>query len=70
MELFLKDKTHKIGVALETAEADFPRFWRAIGAEGDLDAALAEFRVPHNASRQRLFSPHALARRLARLAGR
>ncbi len=70
IELFLKDKTHKIGVALETAEADFPRFWRAIGAEGDLDAALAEFRVPYNASKQRLFSPRALVQRLARLVGR
>lgn len=38
---------------LETAEQDWATFWRWIGAEGDFAAALAEWRVRHNASQQR-----------------
>lgn len=44
---FLKDKEH-IHVRMEHIDEDFPEFWRAIGAEGDLDAALAEFKAQHN----------------------
>ncbi|MBP6313507.1 MAG: hypothetical protein KA408_14625 [Flavobacteriales bacterium] len=47
---FLKDKTHKMDFNLEHAESDFRTFWKNIGAEGDLDAALAEWSVPHNAT--------------------
>ncbi|BAO44699.1 hypothetical protein [Thiolapillus brandeum] len=50
IRLFLKDKTHRREVRLEQASEDFARFWQAIGARGDLDAALAEWRVRHNAS--------------------
>jgi len=50
IRLFLKDKRRRLEVRLEQASQDFPRFWRAIGAEGNLDAALAEWRVRHNAS--------------------
>jgi hypothetical protein len=35
---------------LEEAREKFPEFWRRIRAEGDLDAALAEFGVRHNAA--------------------
>ncbi|MET0066529.1 MAG: hypothetical protein ABW076_09305 [Candidatus Thiodiazotropha sp.] len=48
--LFLSDKTRVYPVRLERAEADFRLFWEAIGAHGDLDAALAEWGVRHNAS--------------------
>ena len=51
IRLFLKDKPRQLEVRLEQAAQDFPRFWQAIGAEGDLDAALAEWQVRHNASR-------------------
>jgi hypothetical protein len=48
---FLRDKEH-VSVWLETASQDFPAFLDRIGAEGDLDAALAEWDVSHNASRK------------------
>lgn len=48
---FLKDKSQQMSFRLETAAEDFRRFWDWIGAEGDLDAALAEWQVRHNASR-------------------
>jgi hypothetical protein len=35
---------------LEEGREHFPEFWRRIGAEGDLAAALAEFDVRHNAA--------------------
>lgn len=51
IRLFLRDKTRVVRFRLESAADDFPGFWRAIGAEGDLDAALAEFDTFYNASR-------------------
>jgi len=50
IELFLKDKTRKMEFRLERAADDFRRFWEQISAEGDLEAALREFAIPHNAS--------------------
>lgn len=47
---FLKDKSRCISVRLESAAEDFRQFWHWIEAEGDLDAALAEWQVRHNAS--------------------
>jgi hypothetical protein len=47
---FLKDKTHWMDFRMETAARDFPAFWRRIGAEGDFDAAMAEWSTLHNAS--------------------
>ncbi len=41
IELFLKDKTSKMEIALETIDRDFATFWERIGSEGDIDAALA-----------------------------
>jgi hypothetical protein len=35
---------------LEEGRDRFPEFWRRIGGEGDLEAALAEFGVRHNAA--------------------
>lgn len=48
--LFLKNKPRKMSARLETAKRDFERFWREIGAEGDLRSALAEFDVRYNQS--------------------
>jgi hypothetical protein len=47
---FLKDKPRQLRVRLEHGKEDFAVFWRAIKAEGDLDAALAEWDTRHNAS--------------------
>jgi hypothetical protein len=50
IELFLKDKERKMGFQLERAEEEFRRFWQLIGAEGDLEAALATWQTRYNAS--------------------
>lgn len=52
IELFLKDKTHKMNMRLETWTQDFPKFWQAIGAEGDLEAALAKLGTRFNSTEQ------------------
>lgn len=48
--LFLRDKTHAMTFRLEHAREDFLDFWGWIGAEGDLEAALAEWERHYNAS--------------------
>ncbi len=48
--LFLKDKHNWMAARLGSSKADFEIFWRAIDAEGDLAAALAEFDVRYNQS--------------------
>jgi hypothetical protein len=45
---FLKDKTHVMNFALETAGEDFPRFWDWISAQGDIASAQREFQTKHN----------------------
>jgi hypothetical protein len=50
IELFLRDKPRRMDFRLERAGADFTAFWHWIGAQGDLDAALAEWDTRHNAS--------------------
>jgi hypothetical protein len=40
IELFLKDKTQKMRIDLENIQTDFQQFWKKIGAQGSLDAAL------------------------------
>ncbi len=52
--LFLKDKSNKMTARLESAKADFTVFWKLIGAEGELVAALAEFDVCYNQSAEGL----------------
>lgn len=47
---FLRDKPHQFQFRLERAAEDFPRFWDWIGAEGDLEAGLAEWQRRYNAS--------------------
>ena len=48
--LFLKDKTYKIDVSIETVSTDFAAFWELIGAEGNIDRALDEWKINYNAS--------------------
>lgn len=48
--MFLKDKTKTMQMDIDNAKEDFARLWELIGAEGDLDKALAEFDSRHNAS--------------------
>lgn len=48
--LFLRHKPHKMAFRLEHAKEDFRTFWHWIGAEGDLDRALAEWDHRYNAS--------------------
>ena len=50
IECFLKDKPHTLTMTLETGKADFRNFWQRVGAEGDLEAALAQWDVRHNPS--------------------
>jgi len=50
IELFLKDKTHKMLISLETVQTDFTDFWQRIGAQGNCDDALNEWRINYNAS--------------------
>src|SRR5690606_5938463 len=45
---FLANKDNVMQINIEDAERDFPEFWRRIGAEGDLEKALAEFSARHN----------------------
>ena len=47
IDAFLADKNF-VTMNLETISEDFPKFLEMIGAEGDIDAALAEWTVPHN----------------------
>lgn len=48
--LFLRGRPNVMDFRLENAGQDFRRFWAWIGARGDLEAALAEWDVRHNAS--------------------
>ncbi len=50
IQLFLKDKTQKMVFSVENARENFQEFWQKIGAEGNLDLALATWEVKHNAS--------------------
>lgn len=50
IECFLKDKNNKMEFKLELAKQDFTTFWQRIAAQGDLNAALAEWGQRYNAS--------------------
>ena len=50
IELFLKDKTHKMNFNLQTAKDDFELFWKNINAEGDLEKGLLEWDKNYNSS--------------------
>ena len=50
IELFLRDKTSTMEFRLENAKQDFEIFWNTIGAEGNLEKALAEWDISYNSS--------------------
>jgi len=50
IELFLKDKSNKMNFSLENSHQHFKKFWNEISAEGDINAALDEFKINYNAS--------------------
>lgn len=61
IELFLADKSKSLEIHLETIQEDFQEFWKAIGAKGDLSAALKEFERKHNStSKRKLNLPYRL----------
>jgi hypothetical protein len=51
IELFLRDRSNSMTLAIESAKQDFPAFWQHIGAAGDLAGALAEFDTAYNAGK-------------------
>ncbi len=50
IHLFLKNKSNKITFNLSSANEDFKIFWQLISAEGDLNSALAEWKISYNKS--------------------
>ncbi|WP_197673511.1 hypothetical protein [Pseudomonas pohangensis] len=50
IQLFLRNKTHKMNFALERASSDFAELWERVGAQGDFNAALEQWQTKHNAS--------------------
>jgi hypothetical protein len=52
IDLFLKDKSNKITIALENIDQGFTEFWNLINAEGDIKSALAEFSNKYNSTRE------------------
>ena len=50
IEAFLKSKTRVMTIDITNVERDFPKFWSWIGAEGDLDRALAAIAKKYNAT--------------------
>lgn len=50
IEAFLRDKPLQLTVSVDSFRDDYQRFWAAVGAQGDLVAALAELDVLYNAS--------------------
>jgi len=51
IELFLRDKSKKMDFILENSKQNFIEFWKFIGAEGDINAAISEFNVTYNSSK-------------------
>jgi hypothetical protein len=56
IELFLRDKPNKMTVWLHDIKKPFRQFWKNIGAEGDLEAAIAEWDICHNATNLEKFT--------------
>lgn len=50
IKLFLKDKSNKMEITLDTVITDFTKFWNEIDATGSLDNALQEWDTHYNAS--------------------
>ncbi|MEI4231627.1 hypothetical protein [Roseovarius sp. D22-M7] len=54
IEFFLRDKQNKMEFNLEAAEDDFEKFWYLVGAEGNLTAALDEWKHNSNTTEEML----------------
>lgn len=50
IKLFLKDKSSKMNISIETVSTDFSALWDKINAQGNLDDALKEWDINYNAS--------------------
>jgi len=50
---FLRDKPQQMTINLEQVKNGFTKFWKEIGAEGNLEAALREFDNRYNPSSQK-----------------
>lgn len=48
IKLFLRDKPHCMQMHLDEVQEQFRKFWRWIGAKGDLSKALKEFSIRYN----------------------
>lgn len=48
---FLKDKSHKMVFDLEKSQHHFAQFWESISATGNMQMALSEWEIKHNASK-------------------
>ena len=57
IEHFLRHKGQVMRIDIETARQSFPEFWKRIGAEGDLEAALEELTFHHHAGTERRPTP-------------
>jgi hypothetical protein len=57
IELFLRDKSRTMRIDIESATRTFPELWSRIGAEGDLDSALAELGTYHHSGTERRVTP-------------
>lgn len=57
IELLLQHKSRTMRIDIEHAAAVFPAFWAAIGADGDLSAALREFDLRHHEGKTRRDTP-------------
>lgn len=49
VQQFLRDRPHMV-IDIDRAKASFYGFWRTIGADGNIEAALAEFDIRYNDS--------------------
>jgi hypothetical protein len=57
IESFMSNKTKTMTIELENIAEGFKELWRQIGANGDLEKALNEFKVPYNPSTKRKWRP-------------
>jgi hypothetical protein len=70
VESFLRDKPHQMTIRIESIHEMFPVFCQAIGAEGDLEAAGAEWDTRHNATPQGSWVLRRVRRKLGRIVRR
>lgn len=50
---FLSHRQNTMQISIEQIESNFPKLWERIQAKGDLNAALKEFKTPHNRRKKR-----------------